>query len=438
MASQEEKGSAAPLSTRVEDRVAGPCRLLMLPVGAPSVVSWTGSFRANPDVAGGDKLVQALTTQLLDKGTQRRDRFALADALENRGSLLSITSKGLRVYFQGRAMREDAPFVLRLMAEMLRYPLFDDVEFEKARARAEAALQQERESTASQSLGALTRRLYSPAHPQYALSTEETLARLHALAPHAPQAYHARHFGATDMVFAFAGDLDMEAMAEAVLEAFSDWPVHAAPSRHESSARPMAPGRAHVEIPEKPNMDVRLGHALHLRRTDKDYMPLFVATFILGGNFSSRLMTKVRQEMGLTYGIHARLAGVTADADGSWIVGLTLNRKSLEKGLEATLAEINRFVEGGPTPGELRDKKTTICGAYKVGLGTTVALAATLHRYAIQGFDVSYLDRYPEDVEAVTLEDIRGALDRHLLPGDLHTATAGERGGSPATLSASR
>ena len=136
-------------------------------------------------------------------------------------------------------------------------------------------------------------------------------------------------------------------------------------------------------------------------------------------------MSTIRDEMGLTYGIHARLVGITPEYEGHWTVGVTLSQENIDKGIEATLDEVRRFVEEGPTADELQSKKTTITGSFNVGLATTGKLAATLYRYAIQGFGVDYLERFPQEIEAVTLDQIRAVMHRHFKPGLFQLALAG-------------
>ena len=413
------------LSARVEERIVGPCRVLMLKTLVQAVVSWRGSFLAYPNVADGDRLVQALAVQLLDKGTRLRDRFVLAEALENRGAQLQFTSEPLRVAFQGRALRDDVPEVLQIMAEELRQPLFDGAEFDKAKAQYQAMLQRSLENTATQALAALSRQIYDTAHPNYLSPTRQVVARLDALPVEQVRAYHARHFGARELLLVFVGDLDVEAVEQAVRDAFGDWPAHEAPPAYATTAEPREPGQDRVLMPGKRNLDVRMGHALPVRRQDEDYLPLYLANYVLGGNFSARLMAKVRDEMGLTYGIRARLSGITAAYEGHWVVGVTLSQDKLEKGIEATLDEVRRFVDEGPTANELQDKKTTVTGGFKVGLATTGGLASTLYQHAIQGFDVGYVDRFPLEVDAVTLDQVRDAIHRYFEPETFQTALAG-------------
>ncbi len=420
--------STSELSTfsdHVRQVQAGPCRLLVMPTPAERVVSWRGSFRTHPDVAAGDDLVQELVVALLDKGTRHRDRFALARVLEERGIEMGISSDGLHVDVSGRALSGDLPLAMEVLAEMLREPLFDAEEFEKARVQVAAALQRELEDTGAQASDALARRLYPPGHPNHAPAPEALMEQLRALTLEHVRRYHARHVGATEFILAVAGDVEAEAAVEAVRQPFDTWAPHEAAPRHEAAARAPAPGRTPVPMPDRNNVDVVMGHPLGVRRGDDAYLPLYVGNYVLGGNFSARLMATIRDEQGLTYGIGSALRGITTTHDGHWEVVVTLSHDKLEEGVEATLQEVRRFVEGGITEDELAEKKTTITGAYKVGLDTTGRLARALLANAERDFPLDYLDRFPALVEALSVEQVNAAIGEHLHPDQFHVAMAG-------------
>ena len=402
----------------------------MLRADTESVVSWHGSFATNPDVAAGQKNLQALAVALLDKGTRQRDRFALAEALENRGARAGFASDGVRVALEGRSLCDDVPHVLAVLTEMLTSPAFAEEECAKERVKLAAGIEQDRESTSAQAMGALRRSIFERRSLHFQPDAAELLSWLEDVETDRVRAYHARHFGSRDMALAFAGDFDPDAITEAVEECFGDWPGHDVRPSHTPEAPPTRPARMHVHIPEKSSLDVRLGHALALERQHASYLPLMVAIHVLGGNFSARLMRTVRDEMGLTYGIYSRLAGFSPGVHGYWVVGVTLSRDKLRRGMEATLAEIRRFVKEGPAAEELRRSKDTICGAYKVGLATSGRLAGALHGHLKHGLPPEYLRTFPAQIESVTLEQVQSAIRMHLDPGALHVATAGDAGDS--------
>jgi predicted Zn-dependent peptidase len=425
-ASASAPATASPnLAPRIEDRSAGPSRLLTLETAVDDVVSWRGSFLAYPDLAADDDLRQEMTVSLLDKGTEYRDRFELARVLEDCGAELDLSSDGLYVDVSGRALAEDLPRVMDVLAEMLRAPAFAEDEFEKARAQAIAEVQRRMEKTGAQASAALSRRLFEPGHPNYSRTPEATIDRLRTLTLGDVRDYHAAHFGATEWTLAVVGDLDHDAVAEVVGEAFEGWRPHGTQPTHDTGGIDTPPGRSVVPMPDKSNVDVRMGHTVPIRRDHEDYPALYVGNYILGGNFSARLMNTIRDEKGLTYHIGSGLSGVTTRYAGYWQTSVTLSHDVLEEGIDATTAVLRRFVEEGATEEELDDKKTTITGSYAVGLATTRRLAQSILTNAERGFDTEYLDRFPEEIRALSLEAVNEAVRRYLRPDALHEALAG-------------
>lgn len=413
------------LADRSVEAKAGGATLWMIPTEVRDVVSFRGSFQTAPDLSGNDDLVQHLVVDMLDKGTKRRDRFEIAEALEGRGAQLSFYPDTLRSGFAGKVLKDDLPDVLAIVAEQLREPLLDSDEFEKERAKAIAGVQHAMDSTSAQASGALKRHLFTTEHPNHVRQLEDELAALEQLTIEEARAYHAAHFGSDGLNIAFAGDLDIGSIKQAVEENLGDWSLHEKEAQFLSEAEPASPVRKDVSMADKQNLDVRLGHSLSLRRDDEDFIPLYVGIKVLGGNFSARLMQVVRDEMGLTYGISSVLAGIAVEHTGYWRTDVSLSQENLERGIVATRDVISNFVAGGITAKELDEKKTTIAGNHVVGLATTGGLAARFIVNAERGFRVTYLDEYPEMVKALTLKEVNDAIKKHCDPISLSTAIAG-------------
>ncbi len=413
------------LASRVRDAPAGPARLLALPTDVRDVVSFRGSIEAAPDLRRADDVTQSLLANLLDKGTRQRDRFAIAEDLDGRGAQVSFYADGLRLGFAGRALREDLPDVIALLAEQLREPALDADEVEKAVVRAIAGVRRSRESTGAQAGGALARRLYSPDHPNYVLDPDAELAALAEITPESLRQYHADHLGPDGLTLAVVGDVPVDETAAAVEAAFGGWAPHGREPVFDAEAAPESPGRTVVPIADRRNLDVRLGHAVDLRRDSPDFLATYAGVYALGGNFSSRLMQTVRDEQGLTYGIGATLGGPSVRHDGHVRVTVTLSQETLWEGIEATRREVEAFVAEGVSEDVLVAVQTTLAGLHVVGLATTGGLAARLLVNAERGFDVAYLDRYPDHIHALTADEVTAAVRRHIRPADFHEAIAG-------------
>ncbi|MFW5955694.1 MAG: M16 family metallopeptidase, partial [Rhodothermales bacterium] len=373
----------------------------------------------------GQSLIQDLTVMLLDKGTKQRDRFALTNLIDNRGAQLRSRSNSTRIGFSGRAMRADLMEVITLLGEQLRQPLFDPAEVEKAKARLAGEIRRSMENTGAQAVSALTRQLFPTDHPNYHYPFEAELEALSDITLDDITSFYDDHFGARELTLVLVGDLASYPAADILDDVFSGWDPPVSASQFSTSGLDREPERIVVPVLDKQNLDVRIGHALALRRDDDAFLPVLLGNHALGGNFSARLMSVVRDQLGLTYGIGSQLAGASVDHDGYWRVAVTLSPDKLDEGIDATLGEIHRFVEQGLLKEELTTTKTTVTGSFKVDLGSTGGLAVTLLTNVLRGFGVEYLDEFPDRVNAVTLEEVNRAIQFYLQPERLHTVISG-------------
>jgi predicted Zn-dependent peptidase len=410
---------------RVVDRDIGAARLLTLTTPIESVVSVYGAFSSYPSYSAGESLLQVLTVSLLDRGTKSRDRFEVAQILEEKGAKLNLFSDGIRIGFSAKALQKDVPGVFDVLADVLQNPLFDPEEFTKAKSRVTARLRRMMEDTSTQSDAALSRQIYSPNHPNYDADLQEELDRLKAYTVEDVRQYHEKHFGSNDLTLAAVGDLDVPALEQVVSSAFGDWRAHRTPPTFDTHPVERPAGTIVVQMADKTNIDVAMGHGLPVRRQDDDYIPLYLGNYILGGNFSARLMTSVRDDRGLTYGIGSGLSGISTEYRGHWAIHVTLSQDRLEEGVEATREQVRILLREGVTAEELEDKKTTLTGSFKVRLAKTSNLAEILLTNAERGFGLDYLDSYPRRIESTSQQEVNDAITRYLAPDDLHIAMAG-------------
>ena len=157
-----------------------------------------------------------------------------------------------------------------------------------------------------------------------------------------------------------------------------------------------------------------LGQAIGIDRNHEDYYPLMMGLYILGGNFSARLMSTVRDQQGLTYGISAGVAGVENNNDGYWFTFGTFAPNLLEAGHQATLEQLELLIKSGVSELELKNKQTTITGAFKVGLATTRGIAGQVLTNAERGRKLDYLDRFPEIINGISLVKVNRTLSKYL------------------------
>jgi len=393
------------------------------PLDVPDVVSFSGMYRV-PYGLGmplEDELVKSLISMTLDKGTSSRSREAFAEAVEFRGATLSFSVTDSRVSFKGRCLKVHLPDLLELAADALQDPLFDAAEIGRAQKKLEASFLESLTDPDELASLHLARALYVPGHPAWTPTLEELAEKVVLISPeHVAQRFHA--FGRPPITLVLAGDvagLDVPSLVSCFGERRDVEPVV------EVSVPRSAPGQTRTHVDDRDNFEVVMGLPLHIVRHHPDFLPLQLATFALGGNFSARLMQTVRDEEGLTYGIGARLASISPVTQGHLEITVSLSPEHLERGIARTMEEVALWAEKGLSEDELERNKTTLIGQRVVDLGTTAGLAGAHLANAALGMPMEELHEWPSRLRAVELSEVHEVLRRHIRPADFHVSVAG-------------
>lgn len=423
-ASGSAGGSALIAPQAVRRSVAGIDRIT-LKTALENVVTIRGSLPAGNAFNPAEHPALAdLTAGMLDRGTAKHDKFALAAQLEDVGAEITFENSAQNVLFRVRCLKQDIPLVLGLLAEQLRTPAFSAEEFEKLKKQRAGEYRQELDDTNFRADQAFTRALLPAGHPYREPAAAEYLADLTAVKLDDVKAFHAANYGPAGMVLVAVGDVDATAIDTALTSAFAGWtgghPPLSSPKIVRSGAR-----LEKIAMPGKASVSVLIGQASGLKYSDPDRIALAVATEGFGGGyFSARLMSIVRAREGLTYGIYASLR-YDNFSDGLWAIQATFAPELLDKGLASTQRELRRFADTGLTADELDNFKGAIVGTYKLALATSGGLAQQLLNTVQRGLPLDYVDRYPQLVQGLTLAQVNGAVKKYLDPDKMVTVTAG-------------
>ena len=185
-----------------------------------------------------------------------------------------------------------------------------------------------------------------------------------------------------------------------------------------------------ITLEDKTSVDLVMGQSIGINRDHKDFYSLMMGHYILGGNFSSRLMSVIRDELGLTYSTGSALGGADHGNDGFWSISGTYAPQMIQQGLEATVYQLKKWISDGVTEEELEAKKTTITGSYKVSLATTGGIASRILSTLERGKGLDYIDRYPDKINNITLEQVNRAVKTYCKASNLVTVVAGSVDGN--------
>lgn len=422
----EEEESKGPLASQIEDSepVKG-VRLLTLKRGT-GVVTLTGSFLGGDIFAPSEnKRIPDVVVSMLDQGTTKSSKFEISNKIEKVGARLSFSNGKARVVFNGKFLSEDTALIVGLLSEQLQFPAFNGEDLAKTKKRMITAYKKSKESTRGNAINNMLKGFYSESHQNAPDNADESIKNVEKITTEDLKAYHEENYGKGSMVIVAVGDVDHASLSATIKKSFGEWKDSPLEEKKETQKGTKNAGKAYVTMQDKTSTDFLVGIPLGINRDHPDYRPLFVASYILGGNFSARLMQTVRVKEGLTYGIRSSMSGFGNDTDGYWYVGGTFSPDLLSKGESSTLREIKKWAQDGVTQKEVDTTKSTLTGSFKVGFDTTRGLASGILSAVIDWEDLSYVDEMPNMINGVTLEQVNAAIKKYISIEDLYEVAAG-------------
>jgi zinc protease len=381
-----------------------------LPTVAIGLVTRRGAASEPVEEAGS----VALALDCMKRGAGARDAFALARAVDEMGASLSASAGFDSVSVGLSGLSEDADRLFALLGDVVRRPRFEAGEVARARAEQLASFEQEKDEPHALAGRRLARTLYD-GH-RYGVAVDgapESVARLDA---RALRAWHARIFTPAQSIAYVVGDVRRDEAIARVRAQFGDWP--AAPGVERGAPPPeRVPDATRVVIVDRPDLgqaQLIVGHEGLSRRDPERISADLLNTVLGGGGFLSRLMSKVRAEEGLAY-------GVASGFSLRWFAGpflISTSTRAAEAGrvVELLLGEMARMQSDPPGDADLRQVKSFSAGRFALGLETSAAIAGSLVDLDVYELPPDSLDTYRTRLQRVETADVEHAAERLLHP----------------------
>jgi zinc protease len=260
-------------------------------------------------------------------------------------------------------------------------------------------------------------------HP-YGHGALGTTASLEALSVHDARAFWETTFGPVGATLVVCGDVDDSEVARAASSVFQTW-VQPPPAPPMVSLPALVPDPRVILVsrPGSPQSELRIGHA-GPGRTTPAYHALVVLNAVIGGQFTSRINRRLREEKGITYGAHTAfdfrlLAGsfscdssVQADATGTAIADV----------LDEFAAARQESVAGE----ELSAAKASLTRGYVRNFETAGQLGRAAAQLATYGLPDDTFDRFVPLVEAVASPDVLAAAGQVVRPDEATVVVVGD------------
>ncbi|WP_028238400.1 M16 family metallopeptidase [Stutzerimonas azotifigens] len=379
------------------------------------------TFAAGSSQDGGRPGLALLTNAMLNEGVEGKDVTAIAQGFEGlgaefgNGAYRDMAIASLRSLSEADK-REPA---LALFSEVVGRPTFPADSLARIKNQLLAGFEFQKQNPGKLASIRLFGELYG-AHP-YAHPSEGTPETVPGFTVADLEAFHRRAYAAGNVVIALVGDLsraDAEAVAAQVSAALPKGPALPKPSTPTAPA----PGSHPIDFPS--NQTHLLLAQLGVARGDPDYPALYLGNQVLGGGgFGTRLMEEVREKRGLTYGVYSGFSPMAAT--GPFMINLQTRAELAEGTLELVQGLVREFLAEGPSEAELARAKREIAGSFPLSTASNADIVGQLGSIGFYDLPLTYLEDFMQQIQALTVEQVKAAMQRHLDPDGFVVVTAG-------------
>jgi zinc protease len=360
-----------------------------------------------------------LAAELLTRGTARRSGPELDKAIEFVGGSLGASAERDGVTVSLSVLKKDLALGLDLLAEVLLEPAFSQEEVERKKKEIQAAIRRSEddpEQVAARALSALLYAGHSYGHP--VMGTEASVG---ALTRGRVVEFYRRHYRPDAAIVAVVGDVRRDEIAQELSLRLGRWTAPAeAPPKIPLAQAPSVSSQAIAR--ELTQATVYLGRP-GVRQAHPDYVPLLVASYVLGGGSASRLYAKVREEAGLAYWVGSYLS--VGRYGASVLVSVQTRTDGVSEALRLIKGELARIGKERVSDAELALAKAYLTGSFPLRMDTSAKLANLLVTVEELGLGLDYPDRFKERIEKVTADDVLRVARAYLDPATFFRVTVG-------------
>ena len=373
-----------------------------LPMVAMTVALPAGSAYDPSGKAG----LSAFAAAMLDEGAGPYNSAGYQAALNGRAIRLAASPDRDWLLISLVTLKENAPAAFRLLGIALAKPHFEPEAIARVRAQIVSGMQQDDEDPATVAAKGFFEKFF-PGHP-YGHPTSGDPASVAAITRGDLVNFARDHWVRGGIHIAVSGDIDAASLKTLIASAFAALP-NRSPPPIPPVRRMGSPGITLIPMPvPQPNIVFGLPA---LQRSDPDFIPSYVANYILGGGgFSSRLTTEVREKRGLTYDISTDV--LTLRRAGLFAGQVATKAGSVNQTIAVIRDTMNNFAQNGPTQKELDDAKTYLTGSFPLAFTSNAGIAGQLGAFQRAGLPVDYVQKRNNLINAVTIDDVRRVARR--------------------------
>jgi predicted Zn-dependent peptidase len=393
----------------------------LIPFGSVPKSTITVIVRSGNLNEGDQTWLADLSADFFLEGTTSKSAEDVARAAATMGGEINVSVGPDQTTISADVLAEFTPDMVALLADVVRNPAFPEAELERLKRDRLRQLSVAQTQPQQMAVAAFRKALYGD-HPYGRVLADE--AQLSAFTLDDARNFYNNNFGAQRTQVYVAGVFDSDATRTSIESAFGDW--QKGPDVLINIPKP-ATGKVLVDVVDRPgasqsNLLVGLPT---VAPGSEDWIPLQITNTLLGGSFSSRITSNIREDKGYTYSPVSLIS--TRYHDATWAQSAAVTTDVTGPALKEIMYEIDNLQSNPPPEEELDGIKNYAAGIFVLQNSTRSGIINVLNTLDLQELPDTYLTNYVSNVFAITPEQVSEIAKTYLREEDMTLVVIGDR-----------
>lgn len=347
--------------------------------------------------------------KMMGEGTSTKSNQQISEYFESKGAYWGISTSSDWLELSVLCLNKHLGDILPVIIELLTDAVFPEKELETIKNITTQQYRVSREKNSYQASVLFKNKLFGAQHPYGYVLDEDLISKitrplLHAFYQLIPQQQGGLLF--------IAGQLD-ERHLQIIHQNIErlNFEISLKPRNGIAELTPtIRYEKVYQEKADAMQSSIKIGRLLFDRKHDEQ-IAFNVLNTILGGYFGSRLMQNIREEKGLSYGIHSSVSFMKNR--GIWMISSDVQKEKRELALVEIYKELERLKTEPVSDDELNLVKNYIAGSFVKAINSPTAMVNCHKSIQLYELPTNYFDEYIPKVWAVSAKQLQELANKY-------------------------
>ncbi len=348
------------------------------------------------------------TASMLNEGSKKLGSIGFSSKLDDRAINLSVSTGTETFVYELSCLKEQFPFGLSMLKQLLYDPNFTQKSFEKVQSQTLGSLSSRQNDFDYIANINLKKLIYKDTPFEHPFSGDEQSIKNLKLDD--VENFYKSHLDLSNLIILVGGDIKEDEFKKMMIPILKEMKV--GKKRELKHFNANADEKEKIIKKETEQAYIYFGAPFFMKSGDKDIYKSKVASFILGASgFGSRLMEEVRVKKGLAYSVYSR--NNVNKSYSSFTGYLQTKTGNLDEAKKLVTKVIDDFVKNGATADELEQAKKFLLGSEPLRNETLSQRLGQAFLEYYNGYKLGHSKIVLKQIEDLSLKDLNNFIKKH-------------------------